>query len=515
MRSSFMGLEVSKRSIQISQKALDITSNNLNNITTDGYTRQRVDTSSLHLGSYNNYQTKVARLSLAGQGVNAFGVSQIRDSYIDKRYREQTCYVGEYNTKSDVLSELETTLDNIDSTGLTNALDTFKAALNSYAEQPDSKELSSIVRNQAYNITTMLKGYSNDLNELKEDNLYQLTTSADDVNTLIGKIKEYNKAIVDEYSVSGAGAIYNGESVIGSYGPNELIDARNLLIDELSFYGNIHVEDNSNGSVKITMGETTIVDDQKTETLIMKDFNDYGAVKMKWTNGDDLDIQAGDLKAYSDMLNGNGPYASFYQNSEYGIPYYQSSLDAFASSFANLMNNLNGSENFPERTMFASSDDTVDENGNTVRAQVTASNIRISDEWMADSTMIGQVYDEEKGKWTLTMDGENVNKFIDGLSTQISVGRANDFSGSCYEFLQFISNRLGQNISFISEQYDVADETANGLLDNRDAISGVSDTEEGINMMTYQKWFNASSRMMTTMDECLDRIINNMGIVGT
>lgn len=515
MRSSFLGLEVSKRSIQISQKALDITSNNLNNITTEGYTRQRVDTSSLHLGSYNNWQTRIAKLSLAGQGVNALGVAQVRDSYIDKRYREQTCYVAQYDTKSSILTELETVLDNIDNTGLTNAMDNFKQALNSYAEQPDSKELSSIVRNQALNITTMLKGYTNDLTDLKNDTLSSLQGSVEDVNTLIQKIVNYNDAIVHEYSITGAGKIYNGESVIGSYGPNELIDARNLLIDELSFYGNIHVEDNANGSVKITMGDLVIVNDQKYESLIMKDYDDYGAVNLRWTNGDSFKTMSGDINAYIDMLNGNGPYANHYQNSEYGIPYYQSSLDAFAASFASLMNSINGMDDDASRVLFSSSSDYYDDNGTLIRGKITAGTIRISEEWMNDPTMPGQVYNEKTGKWSLSLDGETVNRFIDALNTEMDIGDKNDFHGSCYEFLQFLSNRLGQNIGFLKEQYEVANNTANGLLDSRDAVSGVSDTEEGINMLTYQKWFNASSRMMTAMDECLDRIINNMGIVGT
>jgi flagellar hook-associated protein 1 FlgK len=52
------------------------------------------------------------------------------------------------------------------------------------------------------------------------------------------------------------------------------------------------------------------------------------------------------------------------------------------------------------------------------------------------------------------------------------------------------------------------------LLDNRDAVSGVCETEEGINMLKFQRWFNASARLMTSMDEALDIIINRMGRVG-
>jgi flagellar hook-associated protein 1 FlgK len=42
----------------------------------------------------------------------------------------------------------------------------------------------------------------------------------------------------------------------------------------------------------------------------------------------------------------------------------------------------------------------------------------------------------------------------------------------------------------------------------------VSIDEEGISMMTYQNYYNAASRYMTTLDEALDKIINGMGVVG-
>ena len=84
MRSTFLGFEVSKRTIQLSQKALDITGGNLSNTQTEGYTRQRVDIGSSYLNKYANWQTETSRMSLAGQGSIAFGVNQGRDPYIEK-----------------------------------------------------------------------------------------------------------------------------------------------------------------------------------------------------------------------------------------------------------------------------------------------------------------------------------------------------------------------------------------------------------------------------------------------
>ena len=569
MRSTFLGFEVSKRGIQISQKALDITNNNLSNLNTEGYTRQRVDLNASFLGVTGKYATKLARLSISGQGVNAFGVSQIRDPYIDKRYREFTAYVAEYDTKVEILEDVERILDDIGNIGLLSDLNDFKAALAKYAtDSPFSKELASVVRNEASSICQTLRSYYTQLEDLRNENVIELENSVNEVNDLIDKIVMYNGIITNEYNVTAADKIYYGESVVGSYGPNELIDQRNQFIDELSYYGNIKVYDNDDGSVRIEMAGTTIVDGTKYEHVVMKDYDRYRSAILVFSNGEAVDCDSGDLKARVDMLNGNGTYASFYQNNEYGIPYYQSTLNAFAQSFAELMNEINGyTINENGRAMFGSDEDIYDENGVcTYRATITAANIRISEEWMADATMIGKnyvaledmierTYNEyyQKAKaeaeatggtltekdweasgddyyqqylakvrdleqnydgWVLSLDNTNVNKLYLGLDTEIKIGRAGEFFGSIYDYCLFVDNRFSESISYYQNQYELNGQNAEALLDLRASISGVSETEEGVNMLNYQQWFNANSRMLTTLDELIDRLVNNTGIAG-
>ncbi len=517
MRSSFIGYEISKRTIQIAQKNLDITNNNLSNIATEGYTRQRVDLNSMYVPVTGKYSSKLAKLSLSGQGVNAFGVSQIRDKYVDKRYREFTAYVSEYDVKRSVLKETEKILSDISNTGLVANLTDLKSAFAKYAaDSPYNKELASIVRNEAFSITQTLHSYSSELDNLRRENVIALQDSVSEVNELIDKIVMYNGVITGEYNITAADKIYYGETVIGSYGPNELLDKRNQLIDELSYYGNIRVFDNDDGSVRIEMAGTNIVDGTDYEHVVMKDYDKYGAAILNFSNGEPVDVTTGDFKARMDLLNGNGTYASGFQNTDYGIPYYQSTLDAFAQAFADLMNEINGCVfNDTSRAMFGTDEDVYDENGVCIeRAMITASNIKISKEWMDDATMIGKNYDEETGEWTLSLDGNNVNKLYLGLDNEIKVGRAVEFRGSIYDYCLFVDDRVAESISYYDEQYMLNYDNCEAILDTRQSICGVSETEEGINMMTYQKWFNANSRMLNTIDECVDRLVNQTGLVG-
>jgi flagellar hook-associated protein 1 FlgK len=323
MRSSFAGLEMSKRTIQIAQKALDVSTGNMANVMTPGFTRQRIDVNALSLSNYKNWQTKQARLSLAGQGVSAFGVSQIRDPYLDKRFREMNSHLSEMERKQPIYEELQTTIDLYENMGMDGIMARFKAALSTFAtDAADNRELATIVRNSAFDITKMLNSYSRDFNRILEDNIFELGATVEYVNTIIDKIFLLNETIVKEYKSTEFGNIDRGRGV-SPYGPLELLDARNMLLDELSGYMNIRVDNNVDGSINVFMGEVLMVEGTRSfEHLVMQDFADYDAAVIMASNGQALNIRSGEIKGYMELVNGNGPYANAHQWGAFGIPYY-------------------------------------------------------------------------------------------------------------------------------------------------------------------------------------------------
>ncbi|MCL2754523.1 MAG: hypothetical protein FWD35_02245 [Oscillospiraceae bacterium] len=338
MRSSFMGLEVQKRSLQLAQKHLDITGHNLGNMKTPGYTRQRIDIHSLSLSGATHWKTNLTRLAMAGQGSSASGVSQIRNEYLDRRFREMVPQAAEFSTAHRIMTELEHALDAIDTFSLLDAFNQLKSTLERVAlERPDAREMTALVRNQTINIASMIRTHHSDLTKLLENNLWEMERSLDTTNNLIKQIADYNKAITREY-ILDAGRIARGQGV-SEYGPLEMLDKRNLLLDELAQYANIEVFQNNNGSVRVVMAGTTIIDDQDFMQIRMADYDDFNAAVLTFSNGNAFRPATGELKAYLDMVNGNGPYAAgAYQNSAFGIPYYINVLNVFAQEFAEIMN---------------------------------------------------------------------------------------------------------------------------------------------------------------------------------
>ena len=93
-------------------------------------------------------------------------------------------------------------------------------------------------------------------------------------------------------------------------------------------------------------------------------------------------------------------------------------------------------------------------------------------------------------------------------------GKKDPLKMTLEKFVSHISDNLGTQIEGNAKILKTTDIMLESVSDARDEVMGVSVNEEGINMLNYQKWYNAIARMVTTLDEALDKLINDMGVVG-
>ena len=146
IRSTFSGFNTAQLAMMASQRGLDVTGQNLSNINTDGYTRQRLDLTSLNpvgnsIGS-SSYDAKV------GQGVMMVGVSQIRDPFLDIQYRNELPKVGTVEAKESILESIGTIFDEADSEAIRTRLSAVVSQLTNLAtpENAGSGSADSLVR---------------------------------------------------------------------------------------------------------------------------------------------------------------------------------------------------------------------------------------------------------------------------------------------------------------------------------------------------------------------------------
>ncbi|MFI3250229.1 MAG: flagellar basal body rod C-terminal domain-containing protein [Eubacteriales bacterium] len=227
---TFGAFTAARMGLYASQAALNVTGNNIANINTQGYTRQRVDLVSL--GSYSVDQYASPANQSFGQGVLVDSISQVRDQFLDIRFRDEQTQVGQLDAKYDVLTELSSILDEVakgdgDFGVIEAQINEIVVALQNLSEKAGSVEYDTLVRSAASTLTQLFNTYAEKLETVQENLADQLNQETDTVNVLLSNIQSLNEQI----------------RTAGIYGDNalELRDQRNLYIDELSEFVGIDV----------------------------------------------------------------------------------------------------------------------------------------------------------------------------------------------------------------------------------------------------------------------------------
>ena len=522
IRPTFMGFETAKKGLTTAQKGLDIAGQNLTNWDSVGYTRQRVTQAAV---SADTYRTRYASSNVAGagQGVDIKGIDQVRDVYLDRRFREESGDVGYYSNASNILNDIQNAINEYDplgDTGLRMSFLNINDALQRFSVNSYSETHANIVATEFKSLAQTLQQISVDLADTRSQQVYNMEVSVQDVNKKLQQIAELNKNIMES------------ESIISNayFGPNELLDERNLLLDELSQYVDMSYETNADGSLKVTVNGHVAVDGSKYDKLDVTRDENTDVIGINWVStGQAAPLTTGTLKASLNYINGRGPnLQNPGESTEYGFLYYQDKLDTLAREFAQVVNNIipevdeNGDikkdaeGNILYRKLMGAMAENPDANGVynvDPNEKITASNIAITNEWSNNSNYIIFQSNEDG-------TAENVANYALAMAEALSEGtHVFDNSGELFQgtFLDYIKGyvtTLAEDISFVENRSSATSTIATSLQDSRDSVSGVVVDEEVANVMLYQKSLSAASRLMTAMDEALDVIVNKTGLVG-
>lgn len=535
VRSTFYGFEASKSALFANQKLLDIAGNNLANAKTDGYTRQRVETTSTYYSSTNS-RIASSTIGSAGAGVTVLGVSQIRDAFVDKSYRDENALMYYYSKSSEIETEIKNVFPeatNVTSTsGLVGAFETLQSNLNSFLSSPTSESEANIVKSSFSSIAQILKKSDTELTTIYNRQLSDLDTTVSRTNELLEQIQHYNSTIASEKNaVSQVSSQY--------FSPNELMDKRNLLLDELSQYASINVSTNSDSTVNVSFvdasgAETQVVNGNDVTLAPAKLTRDTDATTKEWklklatntrnadgtisTGTKDATFKEGSMKASVEVLTGDGSTLTADGNRIQGIPYYRNKLNTFAQKLADVVNKAIPSTTDDKGTI------EKDAGGNTVyktfltngtddannTTGITAANISVSSTWSKNpgyfifSKAQNAVDYASKLKDTL---GSKSTEF----ETNMGATDKDKFTGSFSEYVTDTAARASTDVSFNNSRYTATKAVANDFLSTRESNSGVQRDEETANMLEFQKAYQASARMMTVMDNILDVLINQIG----
>ncbi|WP_195573616.1 flagellar hook-associated protein FlgK [Paenibacillus sp. 1001270B_150601_E10] len=513
MRSTFHGLETSRRALFVQNTMMQTLGHNIANASTEGYTRQRVRASATNPLEMPGMYTSTAPGQL-GTGVQYDSITRIRDSFLDMQFRRENQSLGSWSILDNSIRSIESFLNEPSENGLASVMDKFWDSWEVLNRDPSLLSARVEVIGAATNMADMMKHVGQSLTKLEDDINNNINVKVSEANDILNNIANLTDMIK---KVEGTGD-----------NANDFRDQRDLLIDQLSTIIDVQVVEGFNGEITINAAGATVLDDAGVTpiTAASVDAATAGQLHGYALSLDEVTKMRDQMNAMLDtMINGAVDVelpAGYVASQDLVLPNGQGTIPA-GTTLANpttvTVNGLNGLHQLgytlsdPSQTgipFFTTTDGTTN---------FTIDNIQVNPDIVADTNMIAASgrYEVVNGANT-TVKGNSVIahalatlrdasfSFPSNL-TSLSSGKIDDYYRALVGELGTTSANANRNVMIQTDMVD-------NVMMRRQSVSGVSLDEEMADMIRFQHAYNAAARNMTTVDEMLDRVINQMGLVG-
>ena len=253
MGSSFAGLEIGRTGLMVAQVGLDVTSHNISNVDTKGYSRQRVVSTAFDPFGVIG-RAFPASDALVGGGVRVKILDQIRSAYLDRRFRTESTLNAYWQKRTEGLSYIESYFDNVnEKTSINYSIAEFFRAVKIVAEDAVENPPRTLLRDAGLDLIQQFSSIYDGLIDLQDAQNTAVKVIVGDINRIAAEIVELNKSIYG-FELTGHVA-------------NDLRDKRNLLLDDLSSLIDIKYDEYSDGKghtkLSVTIGGEELLNHDK------------------------------------------------------------------------------------------------------------------------------------------------------------------------------------------------------------------------------------------------------------
>ena len=259
-------LNTAKSGMNVSQVAIQTTSHNISNINTPGYSRQRVNQSASSPYSMPGKNSNFGAGQI-GTGAQIDDVTRIRNSFYDYQYRSESHQYGSTSVKYEYFKNIEGIFNEPSDTAISSSLNSFFNSWSELSKDPQSSGVKSVVIENGKYLSNSINSAFKRLESLEEGLDKQSEYIMDEVNSMLSQLDKLEKNIK---IIQGSGK-----------SPNDFLDQRDQLLDNLSFKLNINDKD-----VKATLkkaydanGKVTLYDLTKSGVKISGELE--GTLSMK------------------------------------------------------------------------------------------------------------------------------------------------------------------------------------------------------------------------------------------
>lgn len=561
MSGLFATLNTSKGGMFAQQQYINVTSHNISNANTPGFSRQHIVLQTARP------QTIAGGVGQIGTGVTVSSIERTRNQFLDFQIRKESSLLGNYGVRQDYLSEIEGIFNEPSDTGISELMSEFFDAWQTLSKNPEKSDARTVVAQKAKALADELNHTYKKLNDTKDNAAKEIQSNLFEVNTILDQLNSINKEIITV--------------TIAGNNPNDLLDSRDLLLDELSTKFGIDTRN------QILNGITCKSEDNLNISLIRnKDSDEIN--KFAYVNKIDnvtgptggnitCDIEYyknGDMtsdknkvilkgvtlseKQYEDLKNGRvlvteedgsvnltggalnndqifnpssgriGGLQSIHEDAES----YIEQANTLAKTLAFAVNAIH-TEGIPAGEQYAffvnSGNNPLDYDG------ITAGNITMNSDILKNVMLIQAGASKGSG----STDGDralalaSLRDFGLNIDSIQSGGKYEDFIKDHFEtdtvtgkvpngvpkfktidggvkvegFFKNTINKLGVQSEEATRIVKNQNTLLKGLVERRLSTSGVSLDEEAINLVQFQHAFQANAKVITTVDQLLDVVI--------
>ncbi|OGR19026.1 MAG: flagellar hook-associated protein FlgK, partial [Desulfobacterales bacterium GWB2_56_26] len=186
MAGLFSALNSARTSLEVNQKAIEIAGNNISNVNTEGYSRQKAEFETYPAVNFGNF--------FIGQGVKISDVSRDYDVFIDRQIKQKAVDFGLQDALTRPLSELERVF-NITEDNISTDIDNFFDSLQELSADPSDLVQRNNVILQGEVLSTNFNNAVNELNSIKENINNTIVSKLDNVNSQLTEIADLNDRI--------------------------------------------------------------------------------------------------------------------------------------------------------------------------------------------------------------------------------------------------------------------------------------------------------------------------------
>jgi len=519
MPSTLYGIYNAQRALSLNQAAIDIINSNVANMNTKGYSKQRLEIS--QASNISPYQNP-ADASQSGLGAVIDSITRNRDIFLDNSFRKETTDTAYYKEYTENAVQIESIIDELSDTGLNTVLNNFYNSLSQLASNPNDYVVRNSVVQNAISLVTKFNDTYTELQDARTglvgditnpDTLEQskLSINIENLNNKLSAVANLN----DKINLSTSQGIT----------PNALLDQRDLLLDEISEYIPVNITNEKNNTVTLSVGAVELVRGKERtgffEIQAGATNDNPSTVTIKNEGGSTLSSNA-----YSLMT--SGKIGAILQmggsdSNKLTIKSMTDSLNTLAKNFATAINTLQTGGRYIDNSAnpHELSNNTanpilgaplpLDANPEEFFLDSDGSGIITAENISLNSIIEGNPYQiaaaKLSGGLTETGDGSNALSMSQVRNANIALLGGTTTQG----YITNIVGKLGTQSKNLQDSYDVKASILEQIAQKRESVTGVNLDEELTDLVRFQRSYEASARVMTTISETLTTIINMIG----